>query len=720
MYRDPRRFSVEPAGSIYVSIYCPQDNTETFVLVADTLTALHAPGLPFVLIGDFNVPAADMTHWLQQQGMDSDFHVVSPGPTCLQNPSAPTAIDYAIVPTKLLAALGDARVVRTSLDVHDCVSLKLGYGEGQECTATMWHCPKREDPQHTHRPLFRSGMADGWLADARQLLPSLPAAMHVTPSPVVAWERLADQWLQWAREDLAANLGQEVSPAVGKEFSFTHVNALQCLHMHTKPSDRVDLHLRKVIREIRSLKGVATKARIPPVLLASTALRLRDLAVPHAWDTPWGIADDLFALQHVSRELQEAQLQSWAAYLAHELDTRIRLLKQASRLQWKQRIQHSADKRQRLAFHLIKKEPPAPLAMATLPNGDRTPAIGTVVQQYAEVWTKWWHGTAAPSGQLDALQAALGHVEAPAPLSGEQLRAAALTFPKTTSLVDGLHPRALAALSPACLDALGLLLHYWTLCGWPSKEAQLVVVLIPKKDRGLRPIALFRSLYRLYSRARSSLAAAWAAAHSEGSLCSNASGRWVGDSTWRHQIRAVMRGAPSHRLDIMLDLQKAFEHVPHAHLIQAGRMASYPMHLLASSLIAHLWPRWLQYKNAVSEPIFPSRGTAAGSTTATYELWLSLRPCLLRLAAVSPNVQPALCVDDLSLHVQHENEDEALALAMLAADVARQAIQQELGMQFAGDKGCVVASTSSLARLAARHIFLEAQAADTVRRLGVD
>jgi hypothetical protein len=53
-------------------------------------------------------------------------------------------------------------------------------------------------------------------------------------------------------------------------------------------------------------------------------------------------------------------------------------------------------------------------------------------------------------------------------------------------------------------------------------------------------------------------------------MCSNAFGRCVGDSTWRHQVRAVLQGSQSHRIDIMLDLQKAFEHVPHTHLIQVA------------------------------------------------------------------------------------------------------------------------------------------------------
>jgi hypothetical protein len=43
-------------------------------------------------------------------------------------------------------------------------------------------------------------------------------------------------------------------------------------------------------------------------------------------------------------------------------------------------------------------------------------------------------------------------------------------------------------------------------------------------------------------------------------------------------------------------------------------------------LVAYHWPRTLQYKTAVSDPIHPTRGIAAGSTPATYDLWLALRP----------------------------------------------------------------------------------------------
>jgi hypothetical protein len=346
------------------------------VLVGETLADLHARGQPYVLVGDFNIQASCLTAWLAEQGMASDFHVVSPGPTCHQNPSA-TAIDYAIVPTKLLAALGAARVCRTSLDVHDCFSLKFAYGEGHPISATLWHKAKRVDPSVTHRPLYRGRQADAWLADARQLLPSLPKHIQVAPAPRVEWERLSEEWLSWAHEELSANLCQTVCPSVGQEFRFTQANALQDLSMHTKPSDTVDLHMRKVLRMLRDLKGTASRVVLPAPLLGSTALRIRDLAVPMHWDAPWGIADDLFALQHTGREFQETQLTSWISYIAHELGAQAKLVTQASRKQWKARIQKAADMNKWLAFDLIKKEqnPPVPSPWLLCPGATAPPPL---------------------------------------------------------------------------------------------------------------------------------------------------------------------------------------------------------------------------------------------------------------------------------------------------------------------------------------------------------
>jgi hypothetical protein len=71
-------------------------------------------------------------------------------------------------------------------------------------------------------------------------------------------------------------------------------------------------------------------------------------------------------------------------------------------------------------------------------------------------------------------------------------------FPSGTSAPDGLPARARAALSDPCFEALASQFVMWHRHGWPAAEQEVITVLIPKRDGGLRPIALFRTLYRVF------------------------------------------------------------------------------------------------------------------------------------------------------------------------------------------------------------------------------
>jgi hypothetical protein len=131
-----------------------------------------------------------------------------------------------------------------------------------------------------------------------------------------------------------------------------------------------------------------------------------------------------------------------------------------------------------------------------------------------------------------------------------------MPFSGKTSAPDGMPPRALAALSDRCLAALCESYALWDRTHWPSSEAaQISTILIPKRDGGLRPIALFRTLYRLYSRADTHLAKQWASTTASSTTGNNATGRWVGDSTWRIQARANTT-RHLHRAEFLLDLKR--------------------------------------------------------------------------------------------------------------------------------------------------------------------
>jgi hypothetical protein len=122
----------------------------------------------------------------------------------------------------------------------------------------------------------------------------------------------------------------------------------------------------------------------------------------------------------------------------------------------------------------------------------------------------------------------------------------------------------------------------------------------------------------------------------------------------------------------------------------------------------------------VSSPIYPTRGIAAGSSTATYELWATLKPVLDRLSKADPTLIICLHVDDLSVTSTSADSDECTDKLVAAAEQVQHDISHTLQMQFATDKGFVIASTEQAARLIAKQLPISTQPAQSVRRLGID
>ena len=95
-------------------------------------------------------------------------------------------------------------------------------------------------------------------------------------------------------------------------------------------------------------------------------------------------------------------------------------------------------------------------------------------------------------------------LKCPASLSAEQIRIASRKFKPSTVSADQLHPKHISLLSLSAREALARNYTAFELTGnFPEQERKVVTVLIPKTDGGLRPVALFRTLYRVYAKARS-------------------------------------------------------------------------------------------------------------------------------------------------------------------------------------------------------------------------
>ena len=111
---------------------------------------------------------------------------------------------------------------------------------------------------------------------------------------------------------------------------------------------------------------------------------------------------------------------------------------------------------------------------------------------------------------------------------------------------------------------------------WPAGEQEVLTALIPKADGGLRPIALFRTIYRVYAKIRAKQVRGWASTH-QGYQFNNSKGRWVGDSTWRNQVRAILGNSGRIDTEILLDVKKAFENVNRKQLVEMALLTGIPL-----------------------------------------------------------------------------------------------------------------------------------------------
>ena len=188
--------------------------------------------------------------------------------------------------------------------------------------------------------------------------------------------------------------------------------------------------------------------------------------------------------------------------------------------------------------------------------------------------TQWAVGAEYPPLQFDG-----DGVPPPPALAGALLREAATTFPAATGVgSDNIGPRACARLSDGALGALAVILMACERDGcWPLGIWFVLIVLLPKPDGGLRPIGLFPTVVRIWMRARSRIAQAWEAAHAS-PLLFGGKGMGAQRAAWvaAFQAEAAACDQLSH-VAALLDLVKAFERIPHAHLVRAARKHGYSL-----------------------------------------------------------------------------------------------------------------------------------------------
>jgi len=97
----------------------------------------------------------------------------------------------------------------------------------------------------------------------------------------------------------------------------------------------------------------------------------------------------------------------------------------------------------------------------------------------------------------------------------DKLRRTSKSFKRKTGVApDGWHPRHYSLISDEGLAVLSDLYELLEICGHlPNQQQQVFIFLVDKLSGGTRPIGLFTSMYRLWSKCRQGEAAKWAGKH---------------------------------------------------------------------------------------------------------------------------------------------------------------------------------------------------------------
>jgi hypothetical protein len=78
-----------------------------------------------------------------------------------------------------------------------------------------------------------------------------------------------------------------------------------------------------------------------------------------------------------------------------------------------------------------------------------------------------------------------------------------------------------------------------------------------------------------------------------------------------------------HSAEVQLDLTKAFDFVSRSLILKD---VEYPLAAAITSCLAHRFTRTLTFEGQAADPTITTRGIAAGSAGATYELLSCLAP----------------------------------------------------------------------------------------------
>lgn len=122
-------------------------------------------------------------------------------------------------------------------------------------------------------------------------------------------------------------------------------------------------------------------------------------------------------------------------------------------------------------------------------------------------------------------------------------------------------------------------------------------------------------------------------------------------AAWQQAARAELAATMRHKVgyaQVLLDLVKAFDRIPHWLPVREAIELKFPLWYLRQAIVTYTLTRVLRIGATISDEVVAIQGITAGSGSACTEMRLCMIRIVDRARAVCPMVTPTLFVGDLS------------------------------------------------------------------------
>ncbi len=695
-------------GMVVLSIYCWASegmSARNVALVCKALEVASACGSAWLIGGDFNVTPSELVATAGGMLDRAGAEIRAPlQPTCYPAAGRARTLDYFLVDARAAAAISQAEVVEeVAGSPHRAVRVKVS-GREVGGLVRMIRKPRMFPRQRPvgcpRRPLVPRGEAGEGEGQGGEV------------SLEEEWRRLAYCIEgELAREcDLVGGNGEPDKGYLGRGEGMNLVLRPLMPPRNVARHGRADGRLHRLIWTLNRLEELAHLAgkrragwgednrrmqweRIVFALVKRDGCTTTLAETDEEWAPMLTFLDGLRG-----RPMQGGTELGWWATRVREAVDEHKWRMAADRIKaWREWVAGQI-RRGGGALHSFTKRVMDPPEETIVVEEGRTGSPQAHVEADLAEWNKTWQKLAGVA-KAPWRDEVLGTDEAavlPTP-TPKEMRISARRFKVYTGVGSDLfRPHWFSWLSDPLLGKLAALLARVEGAGrWPGQVMTVLVHLIPKEGGGRRPIGLLASLVRWWERLRAPAVQRWRLEHARPFNWA-APGRSAEKAVWDVSLRdeaAMARGMCS--AATLVDLVKAFEHIPLEALWARGREHGFPLKVLRLVLELCSAVRRLVFRGAVSQPTSTLTAVIAGLVAAIDCMHLVVVNVLDGLRKDYPQLRVIAYVDDLTLHRAGTEQEVKEDLEAATAQLVRE-LENSCRLVVSRVKSGVVASTKQL------------------------